>query len=343
MIPALTFVGAGYCHIYMSKVTLEKIAKECGVSKGAVSRALADKYNISEETSYRIKQKALELGYSFSKLKVNKNQNRKVLILCPSRLFFKEDFWQSIVKSIADRLSKSSINTEYFIYDENDISASLSNFKKVSYRGFIVIHYNNEELMMELAKHHVPTVVIDPKFECNDVTVIRFSNSNSVNKATRLLIDRGHKRIAFYGCENHSTSFNERYEGFMSALNDKVEHKELLFNNSTKDYADNIKFKKLIQEFKPTAVICANDLIAINAYKVIKTIGLKIPDDISIIGFDNVELSEKVNPKLTTFNIPLKQLGIEAADYLINVIEKRRLDCSEIVVRCEYIERNSVK
>lgn len=329
----------------MKKVTLSQIAEACGVTKGAVSRALADKYNVSPETTYAIKQKALELGYNFNKLKINKEVSKKVLILCPSRLFFKEDFWQTIIKAASDRLSKSMINTEFFIYDENNIKESLINLKKAKYKGFIVIHYDNEELMDELSKCCVPTVIIDPKYDSQDGTLVRFSNYASFKSATNYLIKLGHKRIMFYGSNSHSTSFKERYDGYCSAINDKKEinHIELDFDNKNRDYAADNEFKKIIQDFKPTAVLCANDLIAISAYKVIKSLGLKIPDDISIIGFDNVKESERLRPKLSTFDIPLKEIGDEAAGYLIKVLQKNKINYAEVVVRCEFIERESVK
>lgn len=329
----------------MKKVTLEDIAKECGVTKGAVSRALAGKYNVSKEMTYMIKKKALEMGYNFNKLKVSKKVNRKVLILCPSRLFFKENFWITIIKSSADKLSESGINTEYFIYDENNIEDSLANLNKGHYCAYIVIHYNVRALMDALSKQCIPTVVVDPKFYGGDATYIKFSNFDSSYKATQYLIDKGHRRIVFYGSNEHSTSFKERFNGYISAVNsyENIEHYEIIFDNSNKYYADNEKFKKALQDFKPTAVVCANDLIAINAYRVIKALGLKIPDNISVVGFDNVQDAENINPKLTTFNIPLKEIGEETADYLINIIEKNKISFSEVVVRCAMIERESVK
>lgn len=329
----------------MKKITLLDIAKACNVSKGAVSRALADKYNISQETAYRIKQKALELGYNFNKLKVNKIQNKKILILCPSRLFFRENFWQTIVKSAADRLSKSIIKTDYFIFDENDIVGSLKNFKRVGYKGFIVVHYNLKELMDELAKQCLPTIVIDPVYPNSDVTNLRFSNFESCKKITKLLLDSNHKRFSFYGIKNHASSFDERYKGYLEALaSDKsVVHKDLLFIDKNSDYSDNNGLRKLIQEFKPTALVCANDIIALNAYKVIKALGLNIPDDISVVGFDNIQESSNVKPGLTSIDIPLVQIGEETANYLINVIENHYASLSEIVIRCNVVKRDSTR
>jgi len=329
----------------MKKVTLDDIAKACGVTKGAVSRALADKYNVGAETTYLIKQTALEMGYDFKKLKISKTTNKRALILCPSRLFFKENFWISIIKSLTDRLSQNGLNAEYFIFDDENIRESLENQKNFNYCCFIIIHYNTKELMNELTRKSIPIVVIDPKFDCIGAMSFKFSNFDSSYQATQTFINKGHKRIAFYGSNEHSSSFKERYNGYISCIScyPDVEHREIIFDNSNKCYADNTRFREMLKEFKPTAVMCANDLIALNAYKVIKTLGLKIPSDVSVIGFDNIADSLTAKPKLSTFDIPLKQIGVVAAEYVINLIKKDDITFSEIVVRCDYIERESVK
>lgn len=329
----------------MKKVTLSQIAEACGVTKGAVSRALANKYNVSEETTYLIKQKAIELGYDFSKLRTNKNKKKHVAILCPSRLFFKENFWQQIVKTASSTLSRKGIKVDYFIFDEKDINKeNLSNLNKKNYSGFMVVHYNNKEIMDVLIKSSLPVVVIDPKFNNSESTSVKFSNFDSMYKATQHLIDLGHKRIAYYGSDSHSVSFLERHNGYLSCIaSNNLESCNILFDNTLRDYADNSLLNKVIKEFKPTALICANDIIALNAYKTINALGLNVPDDISVIGFDNVELSKNSYPSLSTFNIPLLEIGEEAAEYLTKVIEKNKISYSQVVIRCDYIERDSVK
>jgi len=328
------------------KVTLEQIALQCGVTKGLVSRALANKYNVSDEMTYKIKQKALELGYDFSKLKFNRNVKRKILLLCPSRLFFKENFWQEIIKSISTTLGKSTIVIEYFIYEENGDLKSLENgLKNNDYSAFILIHYNNPEITNLICKKNVPIIIVDPKSICLEATQIKFSNYDSSYFATKYLIENGHKQIAFYGADSHSTSFRERHEGFLACINDNkhIKHEEVIFDNVNKYYADDNALKNLIKTFNPTALVCANDIIAINSYRVINALGLKVPEDISVIGFDNVTNSETCHPKLTTFNIPRVELGREVAEYTIHAIENKKLQYSQIVIRCEFVERDSVK
>ena len=93
---------------------------------------------------------------------------------------------------------------------------------------------------------------------------------------------------------------------------------------------------------KFTGLVCANDIIALNAYKTINQLGLKIPDDVSVIGFDNIIDGELVSPKLSTFNIARQEIGAEVAHYLVNLFSGTQLAYSQITVNCKYIEKESV-
>ena len=90
-----------------------------------------------------------------------------------------------------------------------------------------------------------------------------------------------------------------------------------------------------------TAIVCANDIIAINAIKTINKIGKRVPNDISVIGFDNIKAGEFMSPKLSTFNIPRQEIGEEVAKYVANSIKFHQIVYSQIVIRCDYIERES--
>ena len=92
-----------------------------------------------------------------------------------------------------------------------------------------------------------------------------------------------------------------------------------------------------------TAICCANDIVALNAYRVIHNMGKRIPDDYSIIGFDNVANGRYASPSLSTFNVPREQIGDEIGLYIIRIKQDNKLQFSELIIRCDYIERDSVK
>ena len=329
----------------MKKPTLEQIALECNVTKGLVSRALGGKNNVSDSTRERIIRKATELGYDTSKLKAYKVSSTHVLLISSSRILFKEDFWQPIITSISSTLSRNNLIMEYFVFDEDKIDDSLlKKLKESSCGAYIIMHVTPRSIMDIVISKNKPTVVVDPKTFYSEATQFKFSNYDSSYLATQRLIQQGHKNIAFYGSDSHSTSFRERHEGYMSCMEthkNVAKSYSIIFNNDKKDYADEEMLVNALNNNPITAIVCANDIIALNAIKTINRLNKKVPDDISIIGFDNIRTGEYVNPKLSTFNIPRQEIGEEVAKYIANSIKSHQIAYSQIVIRCDFIERES--
>lgn len=329
----------------MKRPTLQQIAQECHVTKGLVSRALGGKNNVSEATRDRIVRKATELGYDTSRLKAYKASSNHVLLIGSNRILFKEDFWQPIITSISSTLSRNNLIMEYFVFDEDNIDESLlKKLKESSYSAFIVMHVTPKAIMDVIINKHKPTAVVDPKTFYSEATQFKFSNYDSSYMATQRLIEQGHSHIAFYGSDSHSISFRERHEGFMACVENYkgiVKPYSIIFNNEKKNYADEEMFLNAINNNPITAIVCANDIIALNAIKSINRLNKKVPDDISVIGFDNIKTGEFVSPKLSTFNIPRQEIGEEVAKYIANSIRSHQISLSQIVIRCDYIERES--
>ena len=331
----------------MKKTTLEQIAKECGVTKGLVSRALAGKNNVSDSTRERIIRKATELGYDTSKLKAYKVSSSHVLLISSARILFKEDFWQPIITSISSTLSRSNLIMEYFVFDEDCIDDNLlKKLKDSTCSAFIVMHVTPKAIMDFIIAKKKPTVVVDPKTFFSEATQFKFSNYDSVYLAVSRLIEQGHRHIAFYGSDSHSFSFRERHEGYMACMEnhkDIVKPYSIIFNNDNKYYANEEMLLEALNNNPITAIVCANDLVALNAIKTINNLNKKVPDDISVIGFDNIKAGEFMSPRLSTFNIPRQEIGEEVAKYVANSIKYHQLAYSQIVIRCDYIERESNK
>ena len=331
----------------MKKPTLEQIAKECGVTKGLVSRALNGKSNISDATREKIIRKATELGYDTSKLKAYKVSSNHVLLISSNRILFKEDFWQPIITSISSTLSRYNLIMEYFVYNEENIDETLiKKLKDSTCSAYIIMHLTPKAIMDVVIDKKKPTVVVDPKTFYSEATQFKFSNYDSTYLATERLIQQGHTNIAFYGSDSHSTSFRERHEGFMSCMETNKNHAKsysIIFDNREKNYADEEMFLDAINNNPITAIVCANDIIALNAIKTINRAGKRVPDDISVIGFDNIRMGEFTSPKLSTFNIPRQETGEEVAKYVANSIKSHQIPYSQIIIRCNYIERESNK
>ncbi|MBO4703720.1 MAG: LacI family DNA-binding transcriptional regulator [Bacilli bacterium] len=329
----------------MKKPTLDQIAIECGVTKGLVSRALGGKNNVSDATREKIIRKATELGYDTSKLKVHKVSSNRVLLIGSSRILFKEDFWQPIITAISSTLSRSNLIVEYFAFEEDKIDDGLlKKLKESSCSAFIIIHVAPQEIVSALANKGKPLVIVDPKTFHSEATQFKFSNYDSAYLAVQRLIEQGHTNIAFYGSDSHSLSFRERHEGYMACMeNHKAEAKQcsIIFNNEKKNYADEQMLIDALNSHPITAIVCANDIIALNAIKTINRLGKKVPEDISVVGFDNIRTGDFMTPRLSTFNIPRQEIGEEVAKYVANSIKSHQIPYSQIVIRCDFIERES--
>ena len=332
------------------KVRLEDIAKECGVTKGLVSRALAGKYNVGDEKRNEIMQKAVELGYDFSKLRSKKKKKNSVVVIVSHNILLKEDFWQPMLKNLYATLNRLSIKMEYFVFDPNNIDfQAIKGLKNNPCMAFIVLHHNPDSIFKELQKFNKPIIEVDPKYiHPLGVTQIKYSNYTSLYEATQRLIDYGHKNILFFGSDFHSYSFRERHEGYYSCiLKNKakgINGYSLNFDNSTLQYCDNDMLTNFLKEHpEVTAICCANDIVALNVYKVIKAMGKSVPQDYSIIGFDNVSDGRYATPSLSTFNVPREEIGDEIGLYIIRLKQDNKPQYSEFTIRCDYIERDSVR
>ena len=329
----------------MKKPTLDLIANECGVTKGLVSRALGGKNNVSDATRERIIRKATELGYDTSKLKVHKVSSNRVLLIGSSRILFKEDFWQPIITMISSTLSRSNLIVEYFAFEEDHIDDEVvKKLKESTCSAFILIHVIPQIIVDTLVNKNKPVVVVDPKSFHSEVTQFKFSNYDSAYLAVQRLIEQGHRHIAFYGSDSHSLSFRERHEGYMACMEnhkDEVFPCSIIFNNDDKFYGNEEMLLNALKDNSITAIVCANDIIAMNAIRTIHKLNKKVPDDISVIGFDNIRTGEFMSPQLSTFNIPRQEIGEEVAKYVANSIKSHQIAYSQIVIRCDFIERES--
>ncbi|MBP5177322.1 MAG: LacI family DNA-binding transcriptional regulator [Clostridia bacterium] len=333
----------------MKRVTIQDVADRVGVTKGLVSRALRGKYNVSEKMREEITRTAVAMGYDFGKLRAKNKRRSKCLLIMTSDMLLKKDYWQPIIRTLTATLDERHINLEYLIYDEFSCGAAdVAKLKAVEASGYVFMNNNPEVLVRAAENTNLPVVVIDPKIVLSGRHLqIKYSNFNSFYDLTRLLIRAGHRHFMFYGPKAESASFAEREQGFLACVADNVDqgvtYAEVLFDNKSGQYADNVGFKKaLTDNADVTAILCANDIIAINAIKSINAIGKRVPEDYAVVGFDNIAESGAERINLTTVNVPREELGAEAARYLINHINNKQIKYSQLVIDCETVIRRSI-
>ena len=334
----------------MKHVTIFDIAKKMGISPSTVSRALNDHPYISQQTKLKVKKIAEELDFSPNSIakSLKNNSTTTIGVIVPD---IKHDFFSSAISGIEE----AAYNAGYSIIvcQSNDslereiINTNVLLHQRIA--GVIVsisLHTGHGDHFKKFMNRGIPLVFFDRS--CDDVVASKviIDDSKSAFNAVDYLIKKGRKRIAHLGGPQILSIYRKRLEGYMQALkNAGLTYKEefVLFG----DVHEKDGYKALDILFKkgliPDAVFTINDDVAIGALQRIKEEGLKIPEDIAIIGFSNTKISSVVNPSITTVNQPSFEMGKKASDILIELIEinNRMIEPKTIVLKTELIVRES--
>jgi LacI family transcriptional regulator len=167
--------------------------------------------------------------------------------------------------------------------------------------------------------------------------------------ATKYLLEKGHKELGFLGAIDKSVSFYDRFLGYKKALEKAALSitKDYIINKSFEDLAmeNSLLIAEELKKFSklPTAFFCCNDIEAITLIKGLGAIGLQVPHDISVIGFDDIDLAKNFNPELTTIKVQKELLGIKAVQRLMSVIQVKDSNSEKLVLSISLLERQSVR
>ena len=330
----------------MKKLTVKDIAKEAGVSITAVSFVLNNKPGVSESTREKVQKIIDENDFkpslSSKKLVLNKSFNICLMMNAFSSPF--EDlFYFEITRGIINRSMKCGYN----IIISKPIMAQ-SELPDLIYSGdadgIIFMQDISQTLIDKATLSGVPFIIVDSHSNNSEATSINPDYKKAAFDATRHLIEHGHKDIAMIASEVVPDFFEQTLEGFKAAMHSKnLEVKDEFCNKlaSNEESAYNVAKTLLESENKPTAILCTVDSFAIGVMRCAKDMHFSIPDDLSIIGIDDILLSRYIEPKLTTIGIDKEAIGSLAMDMIINKINGADVD--SILLPMELVERDSVK
>lgn len=348
-------------------VTLKEISQKAGVSISTVSRVINDDTSkpASKETQEKVWKIVRELGYvpnknarNLIKGQKNEEENKRTkaigCIFTSTKDTFNDPFFSQISRGIQDEVSKKGYVLGYsFSSCDMSFSALYNNLNSNNVDGAVILGRFSEDVLVFLKKNIKNLVYAGVNYVNGGFDEVICDGYKGASVAVTHLIDLGHKEIGFVGAipnQNGLKVINEhRFDGFKDTLEkNKIEIKQqYLVNvelNTTTAYIGMSKFlKKLTKEEIPTALFCANDVVAIGVMKAIHEKGLRIPDDISIIGLDDIEMAEYVTPPLTTIKIPKEQLGRFAVRRLVDNIENGNEMPVRVDLPFELIIRDSCK
>ena len=328
-------------------VTIKDIAKLAGVSHTTVSRALNDSPLISQGTKAKIKTIAETLNYT-------PNYNAKSLVLDRSYnigLFFStinegtsSNFFYEVVKGV-----NHVIHKEYnLIVSGIDEYADLNAINKKKFDGIIIMSQSTKDdyYIFNILEKNIPIVVLNREIQDAHVINILSNDRHGAQNAVEHLISEGHREIALIEGKKGFKSSYERKEGFVQALvNHNISiHKAYMVEGKYDLESGYQAMKQLLSLTNiPTAVFCSNDDMAVGAIKAIMNEGLRVPEDISIIGFDDNVFSSFLSPALTTIKKPIEEISIKGAGKLLKLIDDKNLERERIYVPTVLQIRESVK
>lgn len=328
-------------------VSMDEIAKYFNVSKVTVSKALNDKEGVSEELRKEIKQKAEELGYRINQaarsLKTNKNYNIGVII--PSRFI---GFDTSYYFGVYTKIVKKFTDLGYSVILEI-LSSEFE--KKLQYPemyinnkvdGIIVMGQLSEDYLKLFSSFDIQVVFFDFYSDHSNVDSIVIDNFYGGYQATELLIEKGHREIGFVGNLYSTTSIQDRFLGYYrSLLCNKIKINED-YCISDRDENGELIILELPKKM-PTAFVCNNDQVAYELIKKLNENGYKVPDDCSIVAFDNTIYSTISDPQITTIDTNAEEMVNVVCKVILKKITKPEKKYSRILVKPTIVIRDTVK
>lgn len=332
------------------KVTMEDIAKRLNISKNAVSLALNNRPGVSEALRMQVLETAKQMNYG--KLSAfDSNGPACIVVLVPEYIRNDSYFYSDIFWSIEHEARKPG-NTVLMLgissKEEQECKLPIisSNLQVV---GYLAIGIIRKEYLTELCTLGKPVVSVDIRHNNLPIPTVSSDNIGGAYTATDYLIRSGHRKIGFIGPIHVAQSVFERWCGFRQALMEArlpfLEEYCIFGSQDHFELLDNAEIlKTYLSELPdyPTAWLCAGDLIAISLIGLLNESNIRVPEDISIIGFDNLKVSELVTPALTTIHVDRNLMGKLAVMRLLEQAEKGNLHKSNLSLSCELIVRDSV-
>ncbi|WP_294484156.1 LacI family DNA-binding transcriptional regulator [uncultured Ruminococcus sp.] len=324
-------------------VTLIDIAKACNTSNVTVSKALADKSGVSDELRAKIKQVAEEMGYVPSKTVISRKKSNIGVLIPEKYVGLSGSFYWTLYNSLVQRLKRENLycvieNLEYKD-EENLVLPNIVTDRKIS--ALISLGEISHVYAQNLSENVEHLILLDYYVPGLKVDSIVTNGYNGGYKLANYLISLGHRRIGFIGSKKATSSIFDRYMGYLKAL---IEHDleirdDWIIDDRDK-YSDPIDL--VFPDDMPTAFVCNCDEVAFQTIKQLREHGYSVPEDVSVVGYDNYLISEVSDPTITTISIDAEYM----AELTVNTLIQRLNDPSTIyrmrTIEGDLVIKNSV-
>lgn len=328
-----------------SKVTYEEIAKISGISLSTISRVVNKSPSVTEKTRQKVIEAMRQSGINTSELDLTPSRSRNTIIFNVPSLY--NPFYSPIMISArlaAQRHGYSLLISEDPISDDT-VDGFLALLKKTKVAGVICANSITHENLAKLSAL-VPTVCCCEAVLASPVPFVTIDDEVAAINATRHLLSLKKKRIAMINGPSSFKYAMDRFKGYKSALEKAGLHvdKELIGQvGAEMDYveAKAICLHMLSLNDPPDAFFCVSDVLAAAAIKAALESGLRVPEDVAVVGFDDIIIAQIMNPSITTVRQPTSQIGLIATEMMIKFIEESVISEKSIYLNTELVIRES--
>ena len=332
-------------------VSMKQIAEICGVSVATVSKALNGQKDIGEETRELVKRKADELGYMTNSaartLKTNRSYNLGVLFEDMGGRGLTHEFFASVLEGFKAEAANRGYDITFIsksLFDRSSTYLQHCNYRAFDGVGIICVNFFDSDVL-DLIRSNVPVVTVDQVFD-NSISVIS-DNVNGMETLVRYAYEKGHRKLAYiYG--NDTSVTQNRLTGFYRACEQLGLTIEPSFVRQSRYYDVDASYaataELISMKDRASCILFPDDFSLIGGIRAIKDAGLSIPDDISVMGYDGIVVSQVMSPRITTYRQNAALIGSTAASSLIEYLDHPNTAIPKrILVEGNLLEGESVK
>lgn len=333
----------------MSDLTLEDIAKQAGVSRSTVSRVVNDHPNVRKDVRRRVLEVIARTGYhpNAAARALASQRSWTIGLVLPRSVssFFTDPFFPRLTQGVAQACNQNNYTLSLFLISTKEDEEKI--FPRLARKGYldgILVQAGQigDQLIDCLIESGVPLVVAGRPFDTNRVSYIDVDNVNAVYNAVSHLIRLGRKRIGMIAGPDNSTVSLDRRAGYTNALRERgLDPDPALVAEGDFSEASGYSAMQQLLPVKPGAIFAASDMMAIGAMRAIRDAGLRVPEDIAVVGFDDLPLASLPTPSLTTVRQHIYEFGYQAVEILIDLIENGTEPPRRVIMDTELIIRES--
>lgn len=334
-------------------IKLSDIARLAGVSKTAVSLALNEKSGISDATRKKIITIAHQQGYTPLRKKRTEIKNNlgivTFLVVTTTGVVNSNyrtlPFFNSLISCLSAEVSAINGSLKKITITQDELNQKISTIKKTA-TSFLVLGTDltkdSAALINQRLKH---VVFLDTYFEDIDADFVTMDNYQGARLAGQYILRKGYHQIGYFASDKIMSNFSERRRGFRAALKESgviISNDNFYFISPTETNPNGLDMTRFIEHNLPKAFFCENDYIALRLLKIARQAKISVPNQLAIMGFDDIYESTLVSPELSTIHVPIEQIAHQALQQLVDqYLHPKRMPLKTLVAT-QLIERQSL-